>query len=121
MLNKVILMGRTTKDLELRDAGSTKVVNASLAVPRARKVEGQPDTDFHDFTVFGKSAEAMAKHVTKGSQIVIVGNLQKDNFTDKEGKTRANTKVMVTEWYFAGSKPDASGNAVADDDEIPFA
>lgn len=123
MLNKTILMGRTTKELELKDAGSTKVVNATLAVPRVRKVEGQPDTDFIDFTVFGKSAEAMAKHVTKGTQIVIVGRLQRDSYTDKDGKSRATTKVMVEEWHFAGNKVTAAAaeDPIADDDEIPFA
>lgn len=122
-MNTVIMSGRTTKDIEVRDAGATKVANFSLAVDRDRKVEGQPEVDFHDCTIFGKSAEAMAKHVGKGSQILVRGALQNNQFTDRDGKSRVNKIVMVDKVEFIALKAPAGadGAPVADDDEIPFA
>ena len=120
-MNTVILMGNTTKDVEIRDAGNTKVANFSLAVPREYKREGQPDTDFHTCTVFGKTAEFMEKHVPKGTRILVKGSLQNNQYTDKEGKSRTQTVVMVERVEFAGAKAGGGNAVVADDDEIPFA
>ena len=122
-MNTVILMGNTTKDVEVREAGNTKVANFSLAVPREYKRDGQPDTDFHNCTVFGKTAEFMEKHVPKGTRILVKGSLQNNQYTDKEGKSRVQTVVMVDRVEFAGAKVNNNGGDVmADaDDEIPFA
>ena len=120
-MNVVILSGRTTKDIEVRDAGTSKVANFSLAVDRDRKIDGQPDVDFHDCTIFGKSAEAMAKHVGKGSVIVVRGALQNNSFTDRDGKSRVNKICLVEKVDFVVLKPPAGSDGAAVDDEIPFA
>lgn len=115
-------IGRVTNDIEVKDAGATKVANFSLAVPRQFKREGQPETDFPRCVVFGKLAETMAQHVVKGQQIYVTGRLENDAYTDKDGKKRDNWVVKVDSFKFAGPKPGASGSAdVVDDDEIPFA
>lgn len=119
-MNNVILMGRTTKDIELREAGNTKVANFSLAVDREYKKEGQPEADFFNCTAFGKTAEFMEKYITKGSKILVSGSLQNNNYTDREGKSRVQTVVMVNRVEFAGAKPAGGGDVIADDDEIPF-
>lgn len=119
-MNVVIMSGRTTKDIEVRDAGSTKVANFSLAVNRDRKVDGQPEADFHNCTIFGKSAEAMAKHVGKGSLIEIRGALQNNQFTDRDGKSRTDKVIIIEKVEFLNLK--APGGGAADEsDEIPFA
>ena len=121
-MNVVVLAGRTTKDIEIRDAGTTKVANFSLAVDRSRKIEGQPEADFHNCTVFGKTAENMAKYVGKGSQIVVKGELQNNQFTDKEGHSRVNTVVVLDKVDFVNLKaPAGADGGVMADDEIPFA
>ena len=109
-------MGRLTKEVELKDAGSVKVANFSLAVDRARKREGQPDVDFIPCTVFGKAAEAMAAHCVKGQTLFIEGDWQNDTYNDKDGKKRDKWNVYVNNVVF-GPKP---GSAPVDD-EIPFA
>lgn len=119
-------IGRVTKDIEVKDAGSTKVANFSIAVPRRFKRDGAPDTDFVNCTVFGKQAEVMAKHVTKGQMIYISGRLENDPYTDKEGKKRDNWTIKVEDFKFAGSKASGDADVPADipadrGDEIPFA
>lgn len=115
-------IGRVTNDIEVKDAGATKVANFSIAVPRQFKREGQPETDFVRCAVFGKLAETMGKHVLKGQQIYVVGRLENDAFTDKEGKKRDNWVVKVDNFKFAGPKPGtANGTDIVDEDEIPFA
>lgn len=121
-MNVVILAGRTTKDIEVKDAGTTKVANFSLAVDRDRKAEGQPEADFHNCTVFGKTAENMAKYVGRGSQIVVKGALQNNQYTDKDGKSRTNTAVVLDKVDFVNLKAPANAEGgVMGDDEIPFA
>lgn len=124
-MNLVVVMGRLTRDIELKDAGQSKVANFSIAVNRAVKREGQPDADFFNCTVFGKRAENLAKYCGQGSKIIVKGSLQNDQYTNQEGQKITRTNIMVNEWEFAESKSSNNGAAdadpVDDDNAIPFA
>lgn len=139
-MNKVIMMGRLTKDPEIRYSqgqNATAVASMSIAVDRRFKREGEPDADFFNCTAFGKQAEFVEKYLKKGVKIVICGRIQNDNYTNKEGQKVYATRIMVDEIEFAESKSAGNGGnaapagqATADgfmsipsglDDELPFA
>jgi len=106
-MNKVILLGRMTRDPEVRySQGATPVAVArfSLAVNRRFKREGEPDADFINCVAFGKNGEFVEKYFRKGQQISIVGRLQVRSWDDKEGKKQWSTEVIVEENYFAENK-----------------
>lgn len=108
-MNKVILMGRLTRDPEIRFSNSQNpvaIANFSLAVNRRYKRDGEPEADFFDCVAFGKTAEVLEKYVTKGTQIGIVGHLQSRTWDDKEGRKRKTIEVMVEELHFCGSKKE---------------
>ena len=110
-MNKVILMGRLTRDPDVRysqGASQTAVGRFSIAVDRRFKREGEPDADFFNCTTFGKQAEFVEKYLHKGIKIVVVGRIQNDNYTNKEGQMVYSVRVMVDEIEFAESK-NASG------------
>jgi len=110
-MNKVIMMGRLTRDPEVRygaGASASTVGRFSIAVDRRFKREGQPDADFFNCTVFGKQAEFVEKYLKKGTKVVISGSLQNDNYTDKNGVQRNNVQIMVDEVEFAESKSSGS-------------
>lgn len=112
-MNKVILMGRTTRDPEVRYAntsnGSTAIANFSLAVDRRFKREGEPDADFFNCTAFGKTGEVIEKHVVKGTKLLITGRVQNNNYTNREGQQVYSVQVLVDELEFAESKNAQSG------------
>ncbi len=110
-MNKVILMGRLTRDPEVRYASNsnTAVCRYSLAVDRRFKRDGEPEADFFNCTVFGKSAEFAEKYFKKGTKVLVTGRIQNDNYTNKEGQKVYSTQIMVEEQEFAESK--ASGNS----------
>lgn len=113
-MNKVILMGRLTRDPEIRyssGATSTAVASFSIAVDRRFKREGEPDADFFNCTAFGKQAEFVERYLKKGVKIVVVGRVQNDNYTNKEGQKVYSVRIMVDEMEFAESKNAAgAGN-----------
>ena len=103
-MNKVILMGRLTRDPEVRySQGATPVAVArfSLAINRRFKREGEPEADFIDCVAFGKSGEFVEKYWKKGQMVSVVGRLQVRSWTDNEGNKRRSTEVVVEETYFA--------------------
>lgn len=113
-MNKVILMGRLTRDPEVRySQGSTPVAVArfSLAVNRRFKREGEPDADFINCVSFGKSGEFVEKFFKKGQLVSVVGRLQVRSWDDKEGKKQWSTEVVVEENYFAESKSSFEGRS----------
>jgi single-strand DNA-binding protein len=129
-MNKVILMGRLTKDVELK-VGETSVAKYTLAVNRSYKKEGQPTADFLNCVAFGKSADFAGKYFQKGQQVAISGRLQTGNYTNKEGVKIYTTDVIIEEQHFADSKKDSGTNTQAsqgrepsqidiDDDDLPF-
>lgn len=111
LMNKVILMGRLTRDPEVRysqGSSQTAVGRFSIAVDRRFKREGEPDADFFNCTAFGRQAEFVERYLHKGVKIVVVGRIQNDNYTNKDGQMVYSVRVMVDEIEFAESK-NASG------------
>ncbi len=112
-MNKVILMGRLTRDPEVRysqGASQTAVARFSIAVERRFKRDGEPDADFFNCTAFGKNAEFIERYLHKGTKIVLSGRIQNDNYTNKDGQMVYSVRVMVDEVEFAESKNAAAQN-----------
>lgn len=107
-MNKVELIGRLTKDPEVRytQVNNTMVVIYSLAVNRRYKQEGQPEADFFNIIAWGKVGEFASKYFKKGQQVGVVGRLQTRHYEDKDGKVVYVTEVIAEEQYFADSKKD---------------
>lgn len=105
-MNKIVLLGRLTKDIELRQAGETSVANFSLAVNRTFKRDGEPDADFFNCVAFGKRAETLEKYVKKGNQLAIEGHVQMGQYTNKDGVNVKTFDVMVDGFDFVGGKSD---------------
>ncbi|MCB2309009.1 single-stranded DNA-binding protein [Clostridium estertheticum] len=105
-MNKVVLVGRLTKDPELFFAKGTgtAVCNFKVAVNRRFKKEGQPDADFIPIVVFGKQAEATANYMKKGSQVSLSGNIQTSTYTNKSNEKAYKTEVVADEVNFLDSK-----------------
>ncbi len=112
-MNKVILMGRLTRDPEVRYSqgdNSMAIARYSLAVDRRFKRDGDEQTaDFINCVAFGKSGEFAEKYLHKGTKIAVVGRIQTGSFTNKDGQKVYTTDVVVEEQEFAESKN--SGNA----------
>lgn len=130
MLNEVFLMGRFTKDPELRrtQAGDA-VCSFTLAVDRDGKdANGNKVCDFIDFVAWRATAEFICKNFSKGRMAVVEGSLQIRDWTDKNGNKRRNAEVVCKNIYFGDSKPagartydGAAGfEAVEEDGELPF-
>ena len=112
-MNKAILMGRLTRDPEVRysqGASQTAVARFSIAVDRRFKREGEPDADFFNCTAFGKQAEFIERYLRKGVKVVVCGRIQNDNYTNKEGQMVYSVRVMVDEIEFAESKNASANN-----------
>lgn len=115
-MNKVIMMGRLTRDPEVRysqGASQTAIARFSLAVDRRWKREGEPDADFFNCTVFGRQADFVEKYLRQGTKVVITGRIQNDNYTNKEGQKVYSVQIIVDEIEFAESKNAAASNAGA--------
>ena len=111
MLNKIILMGRLTRDPELRRTQSgTAVTSFSLAVDRDFKSQsGEKETDFIDIVAWRSTAEFVSKYFTKGRMAVVEGRLQTRDWTDREGGKRVATEIVADNIYFGDSKRDGAG------------
>jgi len=112
-MNKTIMMGRLTRDPEVRytntSNGSTAIASFSLAVDRRFKRDGEPDADFFNCTAFGKIAEVIEKHVVKGTKLLITGRIQNNNYTNKDGQKVYGVQILVDEMEFAESKNASNG------------
>ena len=112
MLNRIILMGRLTRDPELRHTQTgTPVASFSLAVDRDFKDRntGEKATDFIDIVAWRQTAEFVYRYFTKGRMAVVEGRLQIRDWTDKEGGKRRSAEVVADNIYFGDSKRDAEG------------
>ncbi len=109
-MNKVILMGRLTRDPETRYGGptNTAIARFSLAVDRRFKREGQPTADFFNCTAFGRTGEFVEKYLRKGTKVLVEGEIQNDNYTNKDGNMVYSVRVIANNIEFAESK-NASG------------
>ena len=133
MLNKIILMGRLTRDPELRRTGSgTAVTSFSLAVDRDFKSQnGEKETDFIDVVAWRNTGEFAAKYLAKGRMAAVEGRIQARDWQDKDGNRRKAVEVVADNVYFADSKRDSkpqettSSNEpefdeIEDDGDLPF-
>ena len=113
MLNKIILMGRLTRDPELRRTGNgTAVTSFSLAVDRDFKSQsGEKETDFIDIVAWRSTAEFVSKYFTKGRMAVVEGRLQIRDWTDKDGGKRRSAEVVADNVYFGDSKRDGGDSS----------
>ena len=112
MLNKIIIMGRLTRDPELRRTGSgTAVTSFSLACDRDFKSQsGDKETDFIEVVAWKNTAEFVSKYFSKGRMAVVEGRLQIRDWTDKSGNKRTTAEVVADNVYFADSKRSESND-----------
>jgi single-strand DNA-binding protein len=132
MLNRIIVMGRITRDPELRRTNSgTAVASFTVAVDRDFKSQsGEKETDFIDIVVWRNTAEFVSKYFSKGRMAVVEGRLQLRDWTDKNGNKRRSAEIVADNVYFADSKRDGGDTAqsepqggfseIADDGDLPF-
>ena len=109
MLNHIVLMGRLTRDPELRrTATGTAVASFSLAVERdfGNRETGEKETDFIDIVAWRQTAEFVSKYFAKGRMAVVSGRLQIRTWTDKDGNKRRSAEVVADNVYFADSRRD---------------
>ena len=109
MLNHIDIIGRLTKDPEMRRTGSgVAVTSFTIACDRDFGQNGEKETDFIDVTCWRNTAEFVSKYFTKGRMAVVSGRLQIRNWTDKDGKNRRSAEVVADNVYFGDSKKDDS-------------
>ena len=134
-MNNVVLVGRLTRDPELKyiPGSGTAVTNFAIAVDREfTGKDGKKEVDFIDIQVWGKSAENCANYIGKGSLVAIQGSIRVDSYQDQEGNNRKITRVNANRVQFLDSKKDNQNNnmtstnqfqdfqEVDDTDDIPF-
>lgn len=133
-MNKIILIGRLTRDAELKELSiGSNVANFTLAVDRKFKNKaGEREADFVNCQAWGKAGELIAKYTQKGSRLGVVGRLQIRTYDDKDGNRKWITEVVVDEFEFLDSKKDNAAqpkednlndidfHLMAKDDSIPF-
>ena len=113
-MNKVVLMGRLTRDPEVRYSQgekATAVARFSLAVQRRFKREGDADADFINCVAWNKTAEFVEKYFTQGRMIIVVGRIQTRTWEGQDGKKNYVTEVIVSEAHFTGDKRDSGMSA----------
>jgi len=110
-MNKVILIGRLTRDADVRQVGETLMARYALAVDRRFAKRDDPSAQTADFInciVFGKGAEFADKYLRQGTRIAVVGRLQSGKYTNKDGQTVYTTDVVVEEQEFAQTKAESN-------------
>ena len=119
-MNKVILMGRLTKDPEVKCAQTSEpmaIARYNLAVDRpGKKEEGKPSADFISCVAFGKRGEFAEKYLRKGMKIALSGRIQTGSYTAQDGSKRYTTDVIVDEHYFCESSKKTTSEAPAMDE-----
>ena len=116
MLNHITIMGRLTRDPELRRTGSgIAVASFTVAVDRdfGGRDGGERETDFIDCVAWRQTGEFVSKYFTKGSMIVVSGRLQIRNWNDKDGNKRRSAEVVADNVYFGESKRNSDGGSYA--------
>lgn len=132
MLNRIIVMGRMTRDPELRRTNSGNAVTSfTVAVDRNFKTQsGEKETDFIDVVAWRNTAEFVSKYFSKGRMAVVEGRLQLHDWTDKDGNKRRSAEIVADSVYFGDSKQDGGDTAqsepqggfseIEDDWDLPF-
>lgn len=112
MLNHIIIMGRLTRDPELRRTGSgVAVASFTVACERDFAQDGQKETDFIDCVAWRKTGEFVSKYFRKGNMIVVSGRLQIRSWTDKDGNKRRSAEIVADNCYFGESKQSSEGSS----------
>ena len=114
MLNHITIMGRLTRDPELRRTGSgTAVASFTVAVDRdfGKNENGEKETDFIDCVAWRNTAEFISKYASKGRMVVVSGRLQIRSWTDKDGNKRRTAEVVADNVYFGDSRRDSEGGS----------
>lgn len=139
-MNKVMLMGRLTRDPEVRysqSANPVAVARYGLAVRRQYTKQGEPDVDFFNVVAFGKAGEFAEKHFRKGQMVAVVGRLQVNTWEDQQKVKHTSTYVVAEEQHFAEGKNASGGGTtptpsepvepphiipgnIEEDDDLPF-
>ena len=123
MLNHIVMMGRLTRDPELRKAGDTSVCSFRIACDRDFKnKDGETETDFVDVVAWRNQAENVAKYFRKGRMAIVEGRLQIRIWTDKEGEKRYNAEIVADRVRFGDSKPktgETRANGAAATMDVP--
>lgn len=112
-MNKVILMGRLTRDPEMRNSNgesNTAIARYTLAVDRRYKREGEAGADFISCVAFGRSAEFAEKYFHQGLKVVVTGRIQTGSYTNRDGNKVYTTDVVVEDQEFAESKAASQAN-----------
>lgn len=123
MLNRINIMGRLTRDVELRHTGSgTPVANFTIACDRdfSNKESGERETDFIDVIAFRNTAEFVSKYFSKGRMAVVSGRLQIRAWTDKDGNNRRTAEILADNVYFGDSARDNSAQVAQQKTEPEF-
>ncbi len=114
-MNKVILMGRLTRDPEVRYSGgdnSMTIARFGIAVDRRfRRGQDGAEADFFNCTSFGRQAEFVEKYLKKGTKVLLSGRIQNDNYTNREGQKVSSVQIIAEEIEFAESKNAAGGRS----------
>ena len=122
MLNHIVMMGRLTKDPELRQAGDTMVCSFRIACDRDYKNKaGEKETDFVDVVVWRKLGETVAKYFTKGRMIAVTGSLQTRTWEDKNGSKHKAVELVAQQVSFCGDKAKESDRGEPAGQEKPKA
>ena len=109
-MNKVILVGRLTRDPEIRSTANSTMASFSVAVDRRFKQDGQPDADFPRVIAWGKTAEFIEKYFHKGMKIAIEGRIQTGSYQNQSGQTIYTTDVIAEAVEFVESKNASQNN-----------
>ena len=128
MLNEVILMGRLTRDPDVRmTQNGTTAANFALACERDYAPQGQDrETDFFDIVAFRNTADFVGQYFSKGQLVAVKGRLQQRDWTDKQGNKRRTTEILADRCYFAEKRQDrdasdAGFQQMSDSTPVPFA
>ena len=114
MLNHIVVMGRLTRDPELRKTASgVSVTSFTVAVDRDFSQDGQKETDFLDVVAWRNTAEFAAKYFTKGRMAIVSGRLQIRNWEDKDGNKRRTAEILAENIYFGDSKKEDGGGSAS--------
>ena len=125
-MNVVVMMGRMTRDAEVRYTNDKAVANFAIAVDKRFKKD---EADFFECVAWGKTAEFIEKYLGKGRKVAVTGRLENDKWTDREGNNRVTTKIICDTVDFADAKPEGRPEAPDDgfidvpkgiDEELPF-
>ena len=117
-MNKVILIGRLTKEPAMNTSSNTTVCKFNIAVDRTYKKDGEQSADFISCVAFGKTAEFIGKYFSKGSKIVLEGEWRTGSYTNKDGNKVYTNDCLVNRVEFGESKKESSNAPSAPDDDF---